>query len=233
MLEDVHGVIVPGGFGVRGVEGKIAAINYCRTHGLPYLGLCYGFQLAVVEFARNVAGLDGANTTEIDPDCLHPVIDMLPDQKKIEGLGGNMRLGGCDMHVRPGTMASEFFGGAEMVRLRFRHRYEVDPRYIDKLEQAGLVFSGRSPKYPIMQILELPRGVHPYFVGTQAHPEFTSRPLSPDPMFVGLVRNALDRAYPDGLPEDVKKAIREFEAIKRPLASQNCPQRGRQPATAG
>lgn len=233
MLKDVHGVIVPGGFGVRGAEGKITSINYCRTHGIPYLGLCYGFQLAVVEFARNVAGLTGANTTEIDPDCPHPVIDMLPEQKQIEGLGGNMRLGGYDMQVIPGSMASELFGGAEMVRLRFRHRYEVDPRYIEKLEKAGMVFSGRSPKYPIMQILELPRDVHPYFVGTQAHPEFTSRPLSPDPLFVGLVRAALNRAYPTNLPAGVQEALHEFQTTKRPLPSQNCPQRNRQPATAG
>ncbi len=233
MLTDVHGVIVPGGFGVRGAEGKIASIHQCRTQGIPYLGLCYGFQLAVVEFARNVAGLDGANTTEIDPDCVHPVIDILPDQKKIEGLGGNMRLGGYDMAITPGSMASELFGGAEMLRLRFRHRYEVDPRYIEQLEKAGMVFSGRSPKYPIMQILELPRKTHPYFIGTQAHPEFTSRPLTPDPLFVGLVRAALNRAYPENLPESVQRALQELEATKRPLANQNCPQQNRQPATAG
>ncbi len=231
-LSDVHGIIVPGGFGVRGAEGKIAAIRYVREQHMPYLGLCYGFQLAVVEYARHVALLEGANTTEIDPDCLHPVIDMLPEQKKIEGLGGNMRLGGYDVAVRPGTMAHEMFG-ADMIRLRFRHRYEVDPRYIEKLEGAGMVFSGRSPKYPIMQILELPRDVHPYFIGTQAHPEFTSRPLSPDPMFVGLVRAALDRAYAGCLPAGVQQALQELRTGKHPLPSQNCPMRDRQPATAG
>ena len=200
---------------------------------MPYLGLCYGFQLAVVEYARHVAGLEGANTTEIDPDCLHPVIDMLPEQKKIEGLGGNMRLGGFDVQVKTGTMACEMFGGAEMIRLRFRHRYEVDPRYIEKLETAGMVFSGKSPKYPIMQILELPTSAHPYFVGTQAHPEFTSRPLSPDPMFVGLVRAALERAYAGCLPEGVQQALSNLQASKQPLPSQNTPARNRQPATAG
>jgi CTP synthase len=157
---------------------------------------------------------------------------MLPEQKKIEGLGGNMRLGGFDVAVKPGTMAHDMFG-AEMIRLRFRHRYEVDPRYIEKLESAGMVFSGRSPKYPIMQILELPRDVHPYFIGTQAHPEFTSRPLSPDPMFVGLVRAALDRAYAGCLPAGVQDAIRELQTARRPLPSQNCPMRDRQPAAAG
>ena len=232
-LSDVHGIIVPGGFGVRGAEGKISAIQYVRTHGMPYLGLCYGFQLAVVEYARHVAGLEGANTAEIDPDCLHPVIDILPDQKKIEGLGGNMRLGGFDVAVKPGTMACEMFGGAEMIRLRFRHRYEVDPRYIEKLEAAGMVFSGKSPKYPIMQILELPTSTHPYFVGTQAHPEFTSRPLSPDPMFVGLVRAALERAYAGCLPAGVQSALSELQSARRPLPSQNTPSRNRQPATAG
>lgn len=231
-LSDVHGIIVPGGFGVRGAEGKIAAIRHVRENGMPYLGLCYGFQLAVVEYARHVAKLEGANTTEIDPDCLHPVIDMLPEQKKIEGLGGNMRLGGYDVAVKSGTIAHEIFG-AEMIRLRFRHRYEVDPRYIERLESAGMIFSGRSPKYPIMQILELPRDKHPYFIGTQAHPEFTSRPLSPDPMFVGLVRAALNRAYGASLPASVQDALRELQTAKRTLASQNCPMRDRQPATAG
>jgi len=199
-LKDVHGIIVPGGFGVRGAEGKIACIRYARENRLPYLGICYGFQLAVVEYARNVCGLDGANTTEIDPACPHPVIDILPEQKKIEGLGANMRLGGQDILLKPGTLAWEIYGKAETIRLRFRHRYEVEPRYIEILEKAGMVFSGKSPKYPIMQILELPRDVHPYFIGTQAHPEFTSRPLRPDPMFLGLVRAAMQRAYPGGLP---------------------------------
>ncbi len=231
--KDVHGVIVPGGFGVRGAEGKITAIRHVRENGIPYLGLCYGFQLAVVEYARHVAGLDGANTTEVDPDCPHPVIDILPEQKQIEGLGGNMRLGGSDVQMQPESVAGRMFGGVDMIRLRFRHRYEVDPRYIEPLEKAGMVFSGRSPKYPIMQILELPRQMHPFFVGTQAHPEFTSRPLTPDPLFVGLVRAALDRAYPDGLPSGVIEALGNLQGKQRSLARQNCPLRDRQTATAG
>ncbi len=193
-LADIHGMIVPGGFGVRGVEGKIAAIRYARENKVPYLGLCYGFQMAAIEFARNVCGLDGANSTEVDPDSPHPVIDILPEQKQIEGLGGNMRLGGRDVQVKPGTLAARLFNGAREVRMRFRHRYEVDPRYIETLEAGGLVFSGKAPDYPIMQILELPPGVHPYFIGTQAHPEFTSRPLRPHPLFAGLVQAALARA---------------------------------------
>ncbi len=198
-LERVHGIIVPGGFGARGAEGKISCIRHVREHKIPYLGLCYGFQLAVVEFARNVCGLEGANSTELDPDCKHPVIDILPEQKQIEGLGGNMRLGGRDIVIKDGTLAKRIFNGASEVRMRFRHRYEVDPRYIEQFEAGGLIFSGHAPDYPIMQILELPQDVHPYFVGTQAHPELISRPLRPEPLFLNLVAAAIRRAYPDGL----------------------------------
>ncbi|MCH8966297.1 MAG: CTP synthase [Planctomycetes bacterium] len=190
-LKDINGVIVPGGFGFRGVDGKIACIKHARTQKLPYLGLCYGMQIAVIEFARNVAGLEHANSTEIEPDCPQPVIDILPEQKKLEGLGGNMRLGGYDVVLTPGSQVSELHGGADRIRLRFRHRYEVDPSYIERLERHGLIFSGKSPDHPIMQVLELPRREHPFFMATQAHPELTSRPLRADPMFVGLVQAAL------------------------------------------
>jgi CTP synthase len=192
-LKDTDGIIVPGGFGVRGTDGKIACIRYARENKLPYLGICLGFQMAVVEFARNVCGLGGAHSTEIDPDCKAPVIDILPEQKQIEGLGGNMRLGGQDVEIMADTVAAELFGGAEHIRERFRHRYEVDPKYIEQLEAAGLKFSGRHPRHPIMQILELPGEVHPYFIAAQFHPELTSRPLRPQPMFVGLVKVALAR----------------------------------------
>ena len=193
-LADVHGVIVPGGFGTRGAEGKISCVRYVRENNLPNLGLCLGFQMAVIEFARNVCHLKDAGSTEMVPGCSQPVIDLLPEQKKIEGLGGNMRLGGHDILVKPDTLASKLFGGAEKVRLRFRHRYEVHPDYIETLEKGGMVFSGKAPNYPIMQILELPS--HPYFIGTQSHPCLTSRPLNPSPMFVGLVAAAMRRAYP-------------------------------------
>jgi len=206
-LADVDGIIVPGGFGTRGAEGKIACIKYARENNLPYLGLCFGFQMAVIEFARNVCGLKNANTTEIDPDCREPVIDVLPEQKKIEGLGGNMRLGGRDVELKKGTLAWQLFGKADSVRMRFRHRYEVDPRYIETLESHGLVFSGKAPDYPIMQILELPS--HPFFMGTQAHPCLTSRPLDPQPMFLGLVAAAMRRRYPDQrLPQPVEAVTR-------------------------
>jgi CTP synthase len=209
-LKNVHAVIVPGGFGVRGAEGKISCIRYARENKLPYLGLCYGFQLAVVEFARNVCGLSGANSTELDPDCPHPVIDILPEQKQIEGLGGNMRLGGRDIVIKENTLARQVFNGAAEVRMRFRHRYEVDPRYIEQLEAGGLVFSGYAPDFPIMQILELPPDVHPYFVGTQAHPELISRPLRPEPLFLGLVEAALrHQAASDGEAHSAKPADSE------------------------
>ena len=193
-LGSVDGVIVPGGFGIRGAEGKVACIRHVRENKIPYLGICYGFQLAVVEFARNVCGLDEANSTELDAECKYPVIDILPEQKQIEGLGGSMRLGGRDIIIKPATVAAKLFNNASEVRMRFRHRYEVDPRYIDTLTKGGLIFSGKAPDYPIMQMLELPEDVHPYFVGTQAHPELISRPLRPEPLFLGLVKAALQYA---------------------------------------
>ncbi|MHC4646202.1 MAG: CTP synthase [Planctomycetota bacterium] len=194
VLADTDGIIVPGGFGTRGAEGKITCIKYARDNDLPYLGLCFGFQMAVLEFARNVCGIEKANSTEIEPDGPEPVIDVLPEQKKIEGLGGNMRLGGQDVELKRDTLAWRLFGRTDSVQMRFRHRYEVDPRYIELLESNGLVFSGKAPNQPIMQILELPS--HPFFMGTQAHPCLTSRPLRPQPMFVGLVAAAMRRRYP-------------------------------------
>jgi CTP synthase len=194
-LKDIHGIIVPGAFGVRGAAGKIACLKYARLDKLPCLGICYGFQMAVIEFARNVCGMQDADSTEIDNECRFPVINLLPEQKEIEGLGGTMRLGGYDVVVRPGTLAARMLG--PRTRMRFRHRYEVDPRYIAQLEAAGMIFSGKSPRAEIMNILELQPALHPYYVGTQAHPELTSRPLYPQPFFVGLVDAALRRAYPD------------------------------------
>jgi CTP synthase len=212
-LTNVDGIIVPGGFGTRGAEGKIACIKYARENNVPYLGLCFGFQMAVIEFARNVCGLRDANSTEIEPNCPQPVIDLLPEQKKIEGLGGSMRLGGRDVELKPRTFIWKLSGKENTVRLRFRHRYEVTPRYIETLEKGGLVFSGKAPNQPIMQILELPG--HPFFVGTQAHPCLTSRPLRPQPMFAGLVAAAMHKHYPDQkLPECVK-AIQKITAASQ------------------
>jgi CTP synthase len=194
-LVDLHAIVVPGAFGLRGAEGKIACLRYARETRLPTLGICYGFQMSVVEIARNVCGLAGANSTELEPDCRFPVISTLPEQRGIKQLGGTMRLGGEDAIIKPGTRAARMFGSR--ARLRFRHRYEVDPRYIAQLEEGGIVFSGRAAQGEIMNILELPAEMHPYYLGTQAHPELTSRPLRPSPFFVGLVQAALVRAYPD------------------------------------
>jgi CTP synthase len=191
VLKHCHGIIVPGGFGVRGTEGKIECIRFARQNKIPYLGLCLGFQMAVIEFARNVCGIADANSSEFDPRCKSPVIDILPEQKKIEGLGGNMRLGGKDIDLIPGSLASRLYDNATKIRLRFRHRYEVDPKYISALVEHGMVFSGKHPSQPIMQVLELPQDVHPYFIGTQAHPELTSRPLRPQPYFMGLIKAAM------------------------------------------
>jgi CTP synthase len=215
-LKGLHGIIVPGGFGNRGVDGKIECVNYAREHKIPFLGICLGFQMAVLEFARNVCGIPGANSTEIAPNCSDPVIDILPEQKKIEGLGGNMRLGAKDIKLSPGSLISRLYGNATTQRLRFRHRYEVDPRYLDTLTKHGLIFSGCHPTQPLMQMLELPESMHPYFVGTQAHPCLTSRPLTPDGMFLGLVKAALKRAYPQGVFDGVNEPKAYARAVNAP-----------------
>jgi len=189
-MKGLDGVIVPGGFGSRGTEGKIACVRYARENDLPYLGLCYGFQMAVIEFARNVCGLDGANSTEIDDKAKHPVICILPEQEEIGGLGGTMRLGGFDMAIKPGTLAHKLYGKAK-VRERFRHRYNVSTDCIETLESKGMVFSGMAPGKRIMQVLELPGSR--FHVGVQFHPEFTSRPLNPNPLFRGFVEACLKK----------------------------------------
>ena len=205
-LAGLDAVIVPGGFGKRGVEGKISVVRHCRENGLPYLGICLGFQVAVIEYARHVLGLTGANSTEFDPGVTDAVISELPEQKRIEGLGGSMRLGGQDVLLKPGTLAHFLAGGRTQVRERFRHRYEVEPAFVERLEAAGMVFSGRHPTRPIMQMLELrrpdpgdsqagPRTTHPFFIGAQFHPELTSRPLRPQPLFMGLAAAAIRHKY--------------------------------------
>jgi len=205
-LANVDGVIVPGGFGARGVEGKISVVKYCRENAVPYLGICLGFQVAVIEFARNVLGLADATSTEFNPRTTNPVIGELPEQKRIEGLGGTMRLGAQDVMITPGSLAAFLYSKAPSIRERFRHRYEVEPAYIARLEAAGMVFSGRHPTSNIMQVLELrrpgpdaPAGMltHPFFIGGQFHPELTSRPLRPQPLFMGLVAAAAQRHYGD------------------------------------
>ncbi len=191
-LSDYDGVLVPGGFGSRGVEGIIAAIQYARVNKIPYFGLCYGMQLLVIEYARNVAGFEGANTAEINKDAPHPVIDVMPDQKDLltkQDYGGTMRLGTYPCTLHDNTIAREAYGVAE-IEERHRHRYEVNPEYVLKLSEAGLVFSGVSPDNRLMEIAELKKTDHPFMLGTQFHPEFLSRPLSPHPLFVAFIKAA-------------------------------------------
>ncbi len=213
-MEELDAVIVPGGFGSRGVEGKISCVKHARQTGLPYLGICLGFQVAVIEYARNVLGLQDATSTEFDPRTAHAVISELPEQKKIEGLGGSMRLGGQDVLLREGTLGHFLYGKRPSVRERFRHRYEVEPAYVERLEAAGLIFCGRHPRQPIVQMLELAqpsRGLeggpavsagfetdtntHPFFIAGQFHPELTGRPLRPHPLFMGLLATAIARRH--------------------------------------
>ncbi len=192
-LDALNGLIVPGGFGTRGIEGKIAAISYCRTHRIPFLGICYGMQMAVAEFARNVAGLAAAHTTEIVPDTPHPVVDILPEQREKlarKDYGGSMRLGAYDAVIAEGTLAHALYGRTKISE-RHRHRYEVNPAYVAQLRDAGLTFSATSPDGALMEIAELSHDAHPYFIAAQFHPEFRSTPLAPHPLFHGLVDAAL------------------------------------------
>ncbi len=199
-LSEYDGIIVPGGFGETGIEGKIMTTQYAREHKIPYLGLCYGMQLMTVEYARNVAGLSGANTTEIDPKTPHPVIDILPEQrKKLASLdyGGSMRLGAYPCDLMQGTIAIESYDTATISE-RHRHRYEVNPAYVKRLEDAGLVFSGKSPDGYLMEIAELPRSVHPFMLGTQFHPELKARPLAPHPLFNAFIKASLGKVPSTG-----------------------------------
>ncbi len=191
LLEDVDGLLVPGGFGSRGWEGKILACRVARERGIPYLGICLGMHVAVSEFARHVVGLEGANSTEMDPETPHPVIDLLPEQKGIEDLGGTMRLGAQAIEVAEGTRSRELYGEAT-IHERHRHRYEVNNTYRDRLVEAGLVVSGTFQEGRLVEIVELPG--HPWFVASQFHPEFKSRPTRAAPLFRGFVGAALERA---------------------------------------
>jgi CTP synthase len=195
-LSDVDAVCVPGGFGIRGIEGKVGALEYARTHGIPTLGLCLGLQCMVIEYARHVAGVEKADSTEFNPGCGEPVIATMAEQMAIvsgEGdLGGTMRLGLYPAELKDGSTVRELYGEAK-IEERHRHRYEVNNAYRDRLEQAGLVFSGTSPDNNLVEFVELPRDVHPYYVSTQAHPELRSRPTRPHPLFSGLVGAAIER----------------------------------------
>jgi len=208
-LDGYDGIIVPGGFGETGIEGKLAVIRYAREHQIPYFGLCYGMQLMTIEYARHVLGLKGAHTAEIDPQAPHLIIDIMPDQKKKladKDYGGSMRLGLYPARLTPGTVAHAAYlaagripaKGVATIKERHRHRYEVNPKYIERLEKGGLAFSGRSPDGTLMEIAELPRGTgagqHPFFLGTQFHPELLARPLAPHPLFTAFMKAAKGRS---------------------------------------
>jgi CTP synthase len=192
-LRDLDGIVIPGGFGFRGIEGKITAAGYAREHDIPFLGLCLGMQCAVIEFARDACGLAGANSSEFDPHTPHPVINLMDEQREIVDMGGTMRLGAYPAKLAAGTRVYEAYG-QEVVYERHRHRYEVNNKYRRRFEEAGLVCSGTSPDDRLVEFVELPRGVHPFFVATQAHPEFKSRPDRPHPLFAAFVAAARDRA---------------------------------------
>ena len=193
-LSQYDGILVPGGFGERGVEGIIATIKYARENKIPYFGICYGMQLAVVEYARHVLGLHDATTREVNPKSQNLVIDIIESQKnnvEMGKYGGTMRLGSYEAFVGKDTIARSAYGSDTIVE-RHRHRYEVNPAYVAALENAGLVFSGRSPDGSLMEIAELPKSVHPFFLGTQFHPEFKSRPLDPHPVFKAFVEASIN-----------------------------------------
>jgi CTP synthase len=189
VLSKFDGVLIPGGFGSRGTEGKIAALRYSREHDLPTLGICFGFQLAIVEYARQI-GMKDANSTELNPKTPYPVIDLMPEQRDIDVKGATMRLGAHEIHVTAGTKASLLYG-REVISERHRHRYEVNPDYIERIVRSGGVFSGRSTDGIRMEIFELPDKY--YYLTTQYHAEFKSRPARPSPPYYGLIRAALDR----------------------------------------
>ncbi len=184
VFKGVDGILVPGGFGSRGIEGKILACNYARTHNIPYLGICLGMQIAIIEFARNVLGLDGANSAEIDSETRYPVIDFLPEKKNLTDLGGTLRLGKYPCVLNPESKSYELYGADEIWE-RHRHRYEVNNKFRDALHSHGMIFAGTSPNNHIVEMIEIPE--HPWFVACQFHPEFKSRPNKPHPLFRGFV----------------------------------------------
>ena len=208
-LSGLDGIVIPGGFGIRGIEGKIAAAGFAREQEVPFLGLCLGLHCAVIEFARDMCGLAGANSSEFEPHSPHPVIDLMDEQRDVVDKGGTMRLGTYPAKLLPGSIVHKAYG-EELVYERHRHRYELNNRYRAKLEDAGMVCSGLSPDDRLVEFIELPD--HPFFVGTQAHPEFKSRPDRPHPLFAAFVRAALERA--DGRVPRLPITIDTTEALE-------------------
>ncbi|MCS7097872.1 MAG: CTP synthase [Candidatus Methanomethyliaceae archaeon] len=189
-FNNYHGIVVLPGFGARGTEGKILAIKYARENKIPFLGICYGFQLAIVEFARNVLGYKSAHTTEVDPNTPYPIIDLLPEQRNLQNLGGSMRLGAYKILLKEGTMAQKLYGSS-IISERHRHRYEVNQKYLNDLEEAGMIISGISYDGKSVEFIELKD--HPFFLGSQSHPEFKSRPGKPSPPFLGFLNACIKR----------------------------------------
>ena len=212
-LRELDGIVIPGGFGFRGIEGKIAAAGFARLQQVPFLGLCLGLHCATIEFARDACGLAGANSAEFDTQSPHKVIDLMDDQREVVEMGGTMRLGAYPAKLAPGTIVRELYG-EEVVYERHRHRYEVSNQYRRRLEEAGMVCSGTSPDDRLVEFIELPREVHPYFVATQAHPEFKSRPDRPHPLFSGFLLAAKDRA--EGRAPRLPLAQDESELLDAP-----------------
>ena len=190
LLKDSDGILVPGGFGERGVEGKIIAAQYAREHDIPYLGICLGMQIAVIEYARNVLGYNDAHSSELAPETTHPVIDLMPEQKDVEDLGGTMRLGLYPCKITEGTLAHKIYG-ADLIYERHRHRYEFNNFYRKELIDAGLVISGQSPDDKLVEMVEVPD--HPWYIGVQFHPEFKSRPNHAHPLFREFIGAALKK----------------------------------------
>jgi len=191
VIGEVDGVLIPGGFGDRGTEGKIQAAKYARENNIPYFGICLGMQIASIEYARNVCGMEDANSTEFDKDCAHPIICLQEEQQDVEHKGGTMRLGSCESIIFSGTLASKLYEGAERINERHRHRYEFNSDYQDMLQERGLSISSVSAKEGLVEIIEIPD--HPFYLAAQFHPEFKSKPNHPHPLFAGFIEACLEK----------------------------------------
>ena len=212
-LERADGVLIPGGFGERGIEGKVAACRFAREGEVPFLGICLGMQMAVVDFARHVSGMDGANSAEFDPETPYPVVDLLPEQKEVSDLGGTMRLGADPVKLHEGTRARAIFDDEAVIYKRHRHRYEVNNMLRRRLEDDGLVISGTSPDDRLVEIVEIPE--HPFFVASQFHPEFNSRPTEPEPLFrefVGAAARLADERREERAEERAEETAESAQA---------------------
>jgi len=196
VIGDIHGILIPGGFGDRGTEGKIQAAQYAREQQIPFFGICLGMQIASIEFARNVCGLEGANSTEFVKNCAHPIICLQEEQQEIESKGGTMRKGACEATLFPETLASQLYGGVSNISERHRHRYEFNSNYKETLSEKGLCISSVSVKEDLVEIIEIPE--HPFYLAAQFHPEFKSKPNKPHPLFAGFIKASLDNFLSKG-----------------------------------